>query len=73
MARSAAATNDPRQPSVWPANVPSGTPTAPLTAVPEITTAIARPARSGGTTAVPAANAAAMNTPWNAPVRTRTR
>ena len=34
----------------------------------EMTTAIARPARSGGTTEVAATNAAAMNRPWIAPV-----
>ncbi len=36
-----------------------------------MTTAIARPIRAGGTTEVPAANAAAMNRPWTAPVRVR--
>jgi hypothetical protein len=70
-ASTTAAVNEPRQPSVWPTRVPSGTPSAPDTATPEITTAIARPMRAGGTTEMPAAKAAAMNRPWNAPVSVR--
>ena len=65
------ATNDPRQPTACPSNVPTGRPSALADAKPVMTTAIARPARSGGTIEVAVTIAAAMNSPCAAPMTTR--